>query len=204
DIGVICNGIDTKTFTPPLNRILVDCIKLLTVCRLIARKRIHLLIEAVHHLKQQGIDAELNIVGEGNLLNELQTQAGRLKINDRVNFLGLVGTEEMPSVYQQNHLFLMSSAHEGMSNAMLEAMASGLPILSTACEGTQELITDNGIIVSEPTSENIAEAIMHAAEDRQQYARMSVASRTIAEKFSWSNTANQYLQLYATFKSFCR
>lgn len=196
DFGVICNGINTNKFTPPSNRTLTGRIKLLTVCRLIARKRIHLLIEAVHHLKQQGIDAELNIVGEGNLLNELQTQASQLKNDDRVNFLGLVGYEEMPLVYQQNHLFLMSSTHEGMSNAMLEAMASGLPIITTACEGTEELVSNNGVIIQDPKPENFANAIIKTAEDSTKYNQMAVASREIAEKFSWISTANQYLQLY--------
>ena len=196
DIGVICNGIDTDQFTPPPVRTITGRIKLLTVCRLIARKRIHLLIEAIRHLVQQGVDAELNIVGEGNLLNELQAQVGQLKITDRVNFLGLVEYDEMPLVYQQNHFFLMSSAHEGMSNAMLEAMASGLPIISTPCEGTKELISQNGIIIQDATPETITNGIVEITNNPSQYNNMSECSRITAEQFSWANTAEQYLRLY--------
>ena len=198
NIGVICNGIDTNKFRPPPDRALTERIKLLIVCRLIARKRIHLLIETVHHLKQQGVDAELNIAGEGNLLNELKTQANQLNIADRVNFLGLIGYDKMPSIYQQNHFFLMSSTHEGMSNAMLEAMASGLPIITTACEGTEELVSENGKIIQKPSAENIAKAILETARDFDGYNRMAAASRAKAEQFSWAASAQQYINLYRT------
>ena len=83
-----------------------------------------------------------------------------------------------------------------MNNAMLEAMASGLPIISTACEGTQELVTDNGLIISDPTPENIAKAIIEIAKDPKRYDQMAELSQKMAEKFSWANTAEQYLELY--------
>ncbi len=60
---------------------------------------------------------------------------------------GRVGTDKMPDVYRQNNIFVSASMQEGMSNAMLEAMASGLPIITTRCEGVDELISDNGIVV---------------------------------------------------------
>ena len=70
----------------------------------------------------------------------------------------------------------MSSAHEGMSNAMLEAMASGLPIVTTRCEGVEELIAGNGIVVEQVSAEAIAEAIKDLASDGEGYKRMSLAA----------------------------
>lgn len=195
-IGVIPNGINASMFSPPTNRGLTGRIKLLTVCRLIARKRIHLLIEAVAHLRQMNVDAELNIVGEGNLLNELKSLAETLRISDRIHFLGLIEYQQLPSVYQNNDLFLMSSAHEGMSNAMLEAISCGLPIITTHCEGTDELISTNGRIVPVATSKDFAKAITQITNNPDQYAQMSKESRKIAEKFSWTNSAKQYLEIY--------
>ena len=196
DIGVICNGIDTESFSPPPNRLMNGRIKLLTVCRLIARKRIHILIDAVCLLKQHGIDAELSIAGEGNLLDELKRLTDRLNIADRIHFLGLVEHDRMPSVYQQNHFFLMSSTHEGMSNAMLEAMASGLPIITTACEGTEELIDENGIIIREPEPELFARSIMEILSDLTVYRKMAETSRHTAARFSWAASARRYVDLY--------
>jgi glycosyltransferase involved in cell wall biosynthesis len=196
DIGVICNGVNTDRFTPPENRSLSGRIKLLTVCRLISRKRIHLLIQSLAIMLRQGVDAELNIVGEGNLQDELEALAESLNISDRVHFKGLVSYQDMPAEYRQNHLFLMSSAHEGMSNAMLEALASGLPVITTACEGVSELIAENGSIVDPPMPENIAEAVCRLISLPERYEQMADAARRQAAQFSWMLPAQKYIELY--------
>ena len=85
---------------------------------------------------------------------------------------------------------------EGMSNAMLEAMASGLPIVTTPCEGMEELMADNGIIVEDECAEAIAKAIKELADNPQEYKLMSVAARKQAEKFSWEAVGGEYLNCY--------
>jgi glycosyltransferase involved in cell wall biosynthesis len=110
--------------------------------------------------------------------------------------MGRVPAERMPQVYRDNDIFLMSSAHEGMSNAMLEAMASGLPIITTECEGAEELITDNGIVVEEAEPAAIAEAIKRLANDRENYTETSIAARKRAKKFGWKSVAEEYLNCY--------
>ncbi len=196
DIPVIPNGIDTAKFCPNKDKKLSQRVRVLTVCRLISRKRIDLLIEAVLQATKLGIDVEFNIAGEGNLKNQLERLAGKLNIGERVNFLGRVPSEEMPAVYRNNDIFIMSSAHEGMSNAMLEAMASGLPIITTRCEGVEELIADNGIVVDQACAEELAKAIGNLAGDRQRCEQMAVAARKQAEKFSWHFVAEEYLGCY--------
>ncbi|MHC4185142.1 MAG: glycosyltransferase family 4 protein [Planctomycetota bacterium] len=177
EIKVIPNGIDIENFEPPEGRIVRKPIQLLTVCRLISRKRIDLLIRAAARAKELNLDIHLNLVGEGNLMEPLQRLANELHLTDSVFFMGRVAAERMPQVYRDNDIFLMSSAHEGMSNAMLEAMASGLPIITTECEGVEELITDNGIVVEEADSAVIAKAIKGLADDHEHYRQMCVAAR---------------------------
>ena len=80
-------------------------------------------------------------------------------------------------------MFVSASMQEGMSNAMLEAMASGLPIITTKCEGVEELISDNGIVVGTDSAESLAEAIIKLADNRQQYKMMCAAARSRAGKF---------------------
>jgi len=196
DIEVIPNGIDTENFKPTQNKELSKPLRALTVCRLISRKRIDLLIEAVSCAKKIGLDVCLNIAGEGNLTGRLRELANKSDVADRVSFLGRVAAEKMPQLYRDNDIFLMSSAHEGMSNAMLEAMASGLPIITTNCEGVEELITDNGIVVEKAQAEKVAEAIKALADNPQSYIQMSAAARSRAQKFSWENTAKQYIDCY--------
>jgi glycosyltransferase involved in cell wall biosynthesis len=84
---------------------------------------------------------------------------------------------------------------------MLEAIASGLPIVTTRCEGLEELITDNGIIVEESSAEAIAKAIRKLANDHLLREQMSKAARKQAERFTWSHTAEEYLALYEKVRS---
>jgi glycosyltransferase involved in cell wall biosynthesis len=104
----------------------------------------------------------------------------------------------MPALYRNNDIFIMSSAHEGMSNAMLEAMACGLPIVTTRCEGVEELIADNGIVVEQPDPGSMAQAIKSLADDPAKYESMRDASVSRAKQFTWSRVANQYLECYQT------
>jgi len=103
---------------------------------------------------------------------------------------------DMPDVYRRHDAFISASAQEGMSNAMLEAMASGLPIVTTRCEGVDELIGDNGIVVEEPLAEAIAAAVRSLAVDPSGRARMGVAALERAAHFTWESVAEKYLEQY--------
>jgi len=195
-IGVIVNGVCTSRFSPPDCKTYSGTLSLLTVCRLTARKRIDRLIEAVSLAVADGIDLRLNIAGHGQLLGRLKAFAAESNVTDRVNFLGYINPSDMPAIYRDNDIFVMSSAHEGMSNAMLEAMASGMPIITTRCEGVEELIADNGIIVGKNSPRFIADAIVRLYQDKEELARMARDAVKRAGKFTWKDAAERYLDEY--------
>ena len=124
------------------------------------------------------------------LLSSFKQPMGIVKITGRMD------TQKMPEVYRQNDIFISASMQEGMSNAMLEAMASGLPIVTTRCEGLAELIDGNGLIVEEDNIEEIVKAVKHLADNPELYKRMSAAARKQAEKFDWANVASSYIEQY--------
>ncbi|MHC5059868.1 MAG: glycosyltransferase [Planctomycetota bacterium] len=196
DISIINNGIDTDLFYPRPAKEMAEPVKVVTVCRLISRKRIDLLIESVARAGELGVEMQLNIAGEGNLMGELKNLAEKKGVAGRVNFMGRVPAEQMPELYRENDIFVMSSAHEGMSNAMLEAMACGLPIVTTRCEGVRELIAENGIVVERPDAEAIAGAIKTFADNPQRYAQAGAAAVRQAKQFTWSSVAGKYLDCY--------
>jgi glycosyltransferase involved in cell wall biosynthesis len=196
DIRIIPNGIDTEKFHPSKKQSFTKPIQVLMVGRLISRKRIDLLLAAVGRTKELGLDIHLNIAGEGNLMRPLQKLANELNVADRVSFMGRVPAERMPQLYRDNDIFVMCSDHEGMSNAMLEAMASGLPIITTRCEGVEELIADNGIVIEEAHTQAIADAIKKLADNPEEYKLMSIAARNRAEHFSWKKVADEYVSCY--------
>jgi glycosyltransferase involved in cell wall biosynthesis len=106
----------------------------------------------------------------------------------------------MPEIYRQHDVYVSASMQEGMSNAMLEAMAGGLPIVTTRCEGVDELISNNGVVVEEPTAAALADAVRGLIERPETRKAMVVAARKKAEGFGWNAVAQSYLQLYAKVK----
>ncbi len=204
-IDVIPNGVDLDNFSP------ATCgqglapgtgpgANLLTVGRLSVTKRVEMLIDTVNILNKDGYNVHFTIVGGGKFEQQLRHIVADAKLSDIIEITGRIDAEKMPDVYRQNDIFISATMQEGMSNAMLEAMASGLPIVTTRCEGVEELIKDNGFIVETAQAKQIADAIKQLVDDRQTHKKMSTAARQQAEKFSWSSVAERYLKIYESLK----
>jgi glycosyltransferase involved in cell wall biosynthesis len=196
NIDVIPNGVDLDRFHPAPVGELPGKLKLVTVGRLSPTKRIEMLIETVELLSKKGADVSLTIAGGGGMARQLKELAEQRKLAGIIKFSGRVGADKMQDVYRQNHIFISATMQEGMSNAMLEAIASGLPIITTRCEGLEELISDNAIVVEKDSADSLAEAIIKLAGNRQQYKTMCIAARRLAETFGWDKVADGYMKLY--------
>ncbi|MFH1371304.1 MAG: glycosyltransferase family 4 protein [Planctomycetota bacterium] len=196
NINVINNGVELDRFYPAEHNELSKELKLLTVGRLSVTKRVEMLIEAVEILNRKSRSVHLTIAGGGGMFERLQRLIEQKQLSNIINLAGRIETEQMPDIYRQNNIFVSASMQEGMSNAMLEAMASGLPIVTTRCEGVEELIIDNGVVVEGDTAEALAEGINRLAENQQGYKTMCASARRRAENFGWDKVADQYQQLY--------
>ena len=91
---------------------------------------------------------QLVIVGDGPYREKLEKIANENRCTSMICFEGQKDKAELLSYYQQADIFILPSKKEGMPNVVLEAMACGLPIVMTPCEGSKELVTNNGIISS--------------------------------------------------------
>lgn len=200
DIEVIPNGVDLEPFHPVQTHPYSSAIRLLTVGRLSATKRLPMLVKTVELLRSQGCHTNLTIVGGGALESELRRLLGETNLREGVTLTGRRASDDMPEIYRRHDLFISASMQEGMSNAMLEAMASGLPIVTTRCEGVDELISNNGIVVDDPTPAALAAAVRKLDHDRRMLKAMSLAARQKAEGFGWAAVAESYLRLYAKVK----
>ncbi|MGA2171605.1 MAG: glycosyltransferase family 4 protein [Sedimentisphaerales bacterium] len=196
NIDVIPNGVDLNRFQPAPTRGTAGKLNLLTVGRLSVTKRVEMLIDAIEILRKKGKPVRLTISGGGGLLERLKSLVEQKGLGDIINLTGRIETDKMPDVYRQHDIFVSASMQEGMSNAMLEAMASGLPIVTTRCEGVDELISGNGFVVEQDSAESLAEAIDKLAQDEQGYKRMCAAARHRAENFGWNKVAEEYIKLY--------
>ena len=195
-IDVIPNAVDLERFKPAETNNKSDTLRLLTVGRLSVTKRVEILIDAVEIMHREGCKIRFKIVGGGQMQQSLKQIALEKGLADIIELKDRIDPEDMPQVYRQSDIFISASMQEGMSNAMLEAMASGLPIVTTRCEGVDELIADNGIIVNNADAREIADTVRKIADDRQLYKQMAVAARRQAEKFTWNEVASQYIELY--------
>jgi len=196
-IEVIPNGADCERFSPAPERSPGKRLRVLCVSRLIARKGVDDLIRALHALTEP---ADLTIVGSGNLESELKALTSQLGIGERVTFLGAHDHEALPDLYRAADLFVLPSHNEGMSNTVLEALASGLPVLLTPTGGTEELLDEqvNGRLIQAGDPASIAAAITYYQCEPEAISAHGRASRARAEALSWSLVAEEYLQLCRT------
>jgi glycosyltransferase involved in cell wall biosynthesis len=195
-IDIIPNGVDLDRFCPDQSKERPDTLKLLTVGRLSVTKRVPMLIDAIEILHKDGLKVSFAIAGGGQMQQQLREIILQRGLSDVIETTGRISPENMPRVYRQNDILISATMQEGMSNAMLEAMASGLPIITTRCEGVEELIDDNGLVVEPANAEEIAKAVRKLANNRQEQKKMAIAARGRAEQFTWSQTAEKYLTLY--------
>lgn len=195
NIHVIPNGIDTREFKFRQDRN-DRRIVILTVARLIRRKGIDDLLQALPDIINQHPEVSVRIIGEGNLEKELRTLTLKLKISDHVEFLGYIPHDELPGYYATSDIFVLPSRNEGMSNTVLEAMACGLPIIATDTGGTKELIRDNGQVIPVGRPDAIASAIHRYLIDRNLRYTHGKNSRLLAESMDWKRIADDYIKLY--------
>lgn len=198
-IAVIANGIDVANFRPE-HSLQKDKPFIITLggTRITERKGINYLVEALSKLHLKYPNIFLKLVGEGNEKENLEKLIKDLKLENFVEFVGIVSREKIAFYYQEASLFVLPSLNEGMSNAMLEALASGLPILATKTGGTTELVTDgeNGFIIKMKDADDLAQKIELLINDNDLRQKMGLASREKAQKMSWANVAQEYYNLY--------
>ena len=161
-----------------------DKITITTVGRLSKQKNQEMLIYAFSKIKIE--NAVLNIYGEGELRNKLQSQIDSLKLNDKVSLKGW--TNDIAGVMRNTDIFVLSSNYEGQPNVLQEAMTCGIPCISTDCPtGASELIKNNetGLLVPVNDVEALQVAIERFVRDNEFAFRLgSNGFKFVREKFS--------------------
>ncbi len=198
-IDIIYNGVDLTQFTPVdhTSRTAQNPVRILCAARLIERKGQHHLLAAAQHLKQRGIDNfRIILAGTGDFEPALRQQVERSGLAAHVEFLGFVPRSGMPAVYAQADIFCLPSFNEGMSMALLEAMASGLPVVVTETGGVDELIDGNGLVVPWADTGGLADGLAGLVASPAQRAALGARGHRIAAGFTWPAIARQYVALF--------
>jgi glycosyltransferase involved in cell wall biosynthesis len=194
---VIHNGVDCSRFQPgpPPERF-----TFLFVGRLIQRKGVADLLEAFRTFARDVREPILRIVGGGPESARLAALHQDDALKQRVFFHGPADPESIPAVYRGASVFVMPSIEEAMSNATLEAMASGLPVITTRT-GVSEIIDGNGIVVAKQSQSELVEAMHRYLAEPALASEHGRRSREIAETMTWGAVAKAYRDTYGRILS---
>jgi glycosyltransferase involved in cell wall biosynthesis len=205
-ITVICNGVDVKRY----GQFAGDTLKLrgqlglsaearliAVVGRLTEQKGHRYFIEAMVSVVSQYPDTHALLVGEGNLRSVLEAQVEMLNLDQHVHFVG--NRSDIPHVLAISEIFVLPSLWEGLSVALLEAMAAGRPIVATAVSGTTQVMISGqtGLIVPAGNSHSLAEAMIQLLSHPEEAQAMGQKARQhVTVNFSAQKQVDEYLCLY--------
>jgi glycosyltransferase involved in cell wall biosynthesis len=166
--------------------------------RVAHEKNIGFLLRMLARLLRDAPDAALVITGEGPALPALRRQASDLGLDGRVRFVGYLSRDgELRDCYRAADVFVFSSRTETQGLVLLEAMASGVPVVSTAVMGTRDIVlAGRGALVAEEDTEHFAAAVLRLLRDPALRARLGAEGRVYAGEWTAAACARRLLDFY--------
>jgi glycosyltransferase involved in cell wall biosynthesis len=207
----IPNGVDTRMFHPvtisgkhklrhQLN-LEADKFYFFYAGRLVWRKRLDIVLKALPDVLRHHPDCHLLIAGSGTMQSdsteqELREMITHLQLNDAVSFLGMV--ENVPEYLQAADAFVFPSVREGLPNVILEAMASGMPIVASRISGVTDCLHDKSAWLFSPADwQQCRDAMLEMlANDQARATRSEIALHDARHSFSLDTVAERYISLY--------
>lgn len=185
------NGVDLDRF----HREAHNDFTLINVARQDENKNQAALLRCFAKLYKQDNTVKLLLLGDGPLHEELRQQAEALNVSEAVVFTGNISNTE--DYYAVSDLYVQTSHREAMPLSVLEAMAAGLPIISTNVGGLKDVVQDNGILVPDDDEEALHQAIMKIySQSTEEAHRMGDASKRIVQAYSSEHMARAYEMIY--------
>jgi glycosyltransferase involved in cell wall biosynthesis len=208
-IRVIHNGVDVNKFKPAQDKRKVkeelgfkaDDLTILSVGRLYARKGLFTLIESMPAVVERFKNAKFIISGKGQSdeMRKLIAHAEKIGVKDNLIFTGYYPDKKLPKLYQAADVFAFSTFYEHHPFAVLEALSTGLPVVTTSVGGIPETIESgkNGFLVEPFNPKQFADRILYLLEHPAEAAEMGLLARkTILERFDWRIVIKDVLRVY--------
>ena len=206
-VHTIYHGLDTRFFAPVKRRCdSASTPLILSIGTFVEKKGFPCLIEACARLKQAGINFRCRIVGEaGDQFQQVQQIIRQYELDDTVSLQGSVTQEQLIAIYRQATVFALACQvvgdgdRDGIPNVLVEAMAMGIPVVSTPISGIPELLEDgvNGLLVAERDSVALAGALQRLLGEPELRRQLGAAARkTVCQNFDSHETTAALKDLF--------
>jgi glycosyltransferase involved in cell wall biosynthesis len=208
-IRVIHNGVDTRKFKPAIDKRKIkrelgfnpDDLAIVSVGRLYARKGLFTLIESMSAVVKRFKNAKFIVSGKGQSdeMHKLIAYAEKIGVRDNLVFTGYYPDKKLPLLYQAADVFAFSTFYEHHPFAVLEALSTGLPVVTTWVGGIPETIDSgkNGFLVEPFNSGQLADKILYLLEHSVEAQEMGfLARKTILERFDWRIVVKDAIKVY--------
>jgi glycosyltransferase involved in cell wall biosynthesis len=152
-------------------------------------------------IQQRLPDARLIVAGDGSQRERLEALSEELDLRN-VEFRGRVAPEQMQSLYDEADVYLNSPNIDNMPGSIIEAFASGLPVVTTCAGGIPYIVNDNstGLVIHCGDHEAMAEAALTLLKDEELWRRITIRAREECERYQWEFVKNEWLKLYHQFQ----
>jgi len=197
----IPNGVDTTHFQRREPSPKHGKTRFLLTVRRHPQKGIDIVLQAARRLREKGFDGqfEISMYGEDYPEHDYRRMAGELGVMDSINLFPF--EQDILPLYQSADCFVLPSRGEGLSNALLEAMAMELPVIATSVSGTTDVVDDglDGLLIPINSAEALAASMETVITDRELAGRLGAnARRKVEQYFSLERVARRYSELYGT------
>ncbi|MGV2829976.1 glycosyltransferase [Myxosarcina sp. GI1(2024)] len=198
-------GIDGNSFSYVARQAQSDRLRLVSVCRLVEKKGIEYAIRAVARCIANGHAIEYQIVGDGELSDRLQQLCRELKIEDAVSFRGSQTKSDVVAILNGSDVLLAPSVTardgdcEGIPVSLMEAMATGLPVVSTWHSGIPELVEDgiSGFLVAERDVEGLAAKIEYLCQHPEARSQLGITgAKQVREHYNIHKLNDRLVEIY--------
>lgn len=196
-IPVVPNPVDLRRFVSA-KRTPDGVFRFITVGRFSAVKNQQMMLRAFAAFLSRGHEGRLVLLGKGEEETNLRALAEELQITDRIEYAGHVLNVEDYLVNAD--VFLLSSHYEAQPLSILEAMAAGLPIISTDVGGVSDIVTDNGILVPPGDADAMTQAMVQLYTQPELYAKLAACSFQNAQRYDLSHSVAGYEDLYRIWR----
>jgi glycosyltransferase involved in cell wall biosynthesis len=196
-LRIVRCGIDVERY--PYAAVRQQVRQLFYAGRLAVEKGLPVLFESLRILLARGYDFQLTLAGDGDDRKRLEELARRLGIYERVAFAGYLGQERVREYLRQSDIFILPSFAEGVPVCLMEAMACGVPVLSTYVGGVAELVEtgQTGLLVPAGDSSALSEAIVRYFDDFELRQRVSrLARQKIVASFNLDREVGRLAELF--------